>query len=317
MIIMRFEITHLSDEELLLSADGELPAKQASAVHVHLETCWECRTRFAEMQNAIGDFIHIYRERSQVSIPPIDGPRALLRAEIRQFSSASTAHAGRGFVASTTGGAREWAVSRVVEKALRVPHVVAFATVLATFALLLFVVHLHRAQLSHHASKGSSELNGAMPQVSLTPGETVSVTVQDVCAPDFPTERQMLVPASLRRRVFQQYGISNPRPDAFEVDYLITPDLGGASSARNLWPEPYHNTIWNARVKDELEVHLKDLVCSGKLDMATAQRDLSGNWIASYKKYFQTDAPLGKPRPFLALLARFNHRELVGAFLAP
>lgn len=307
---MQVEITHLSDEELLLSADGELSARQASGVRGHLQTCWECRTRFAEMQNAIGDFIHIYRERPQTEISPIDGPRSLLRAEMRRCRAGSSA---RRDAFAPLGRAREWAVFRLIEKTLRTPHAFAFATALVTAALLLFVVHLHSAQLSHNASL----LKGAMPQANLTPGETVSVTAQDVCAPDFPTERQMLLPASLRRRVFQQYGINNPQPDAFEVDYLITPDLGGASSTRNLWPEPYHNTIWNARVKDELEVHLKDLVCSGKLDMATAQRDLAGNWIASYKKYFQTDTPLGKPRPFLALLARFNHRELVGAFLAP
>jgi hypothetical protein len=28
------------------------------------------------------------------------------------------------------------------------------------------------------------------------------------------------------------------------------------------------------------------------LDLATAQRDLAGDWIAAYKKYFHTNAPL-------------------------
>jgi hypothetical protein len=116
----------------------------------------------------------------------------------------------------------------------------------------------------------------------------------------------MVIPAKLQQLVFEQYGIDGASPDAFEVDYLITPDLGGASSERNLWPEPYHNTVWNARVKDELEVHLKNLVCSGKLDISTAQRDLAGNWVAAYKKYFRTNTPLGKPHRFLPLLARLD-----------
>ena len=313
----RLEITHLSDEELLLSADGELPPKRVSAVRAHLETCWECRTRFTEMQDAIGDFIHVHRERFETGIPPIDGPRALLCAELKQFRSGAPGQADSNFAASILTRAREQAAFRVFQKALGAWRAVAFATALATVALLVLVAHLRSAQPSRNASNGSSTLNGAMPVAGLTPGETVSVTVRDVCAPDFPTERQMLVPASLRSRVFQQYGIRNPQPDAFEVDYLITPDLGGASSARNLWPEPYHNTIWNARVKDELEVHLKNLVCSGKLDMPTAQRDLAGNWIASYKKYFQTDVPLGHHRHFLALLAQFDRGRIGSAFLRP
>lgn len=269
------------------------------------------------MQNAIGDFIHIYREQSSIAIPSIDGPRALLRAEIRQYNFRPTAQVDKGIAASMLARARDWAVSRFIEKALGAPQIVVFATAVVTIALLLFVVHLHSAQLSNRASLVSSTLNGAMPQTDLTPGETVSVTAQDVCAPDFPTERQMLVPASLRRRVFQQYGISNPSPDAFEVDYLITPDLGGASTTQNLWPEPYHNTIWNARVKDELEVHLKNLVCSGTMDMRTAQHALAGNWIASYKEYFRTDTPVGEHRHFFALLAQFDRGRIGSAFLRP
>ena len=87
------------------------------------------------------------------------------------------------------------------------------------------------------------------------------------------------------------YGIENPRLDAYEVDYLITPELGGATSIRNLWPEPYHAPVWNARVKDELEDRLHQMVCSGELELATAQRDIAADWISAYKKYFRRDRP--------------------------
>ena len=92
--------------------------------------------------------------------------------------------------------------------------------------------------------------------------------------------------------MFAEYGIANARPDAYEVDYLITPQLGGATSIRNLWPQPYYNTTWHARVKDQLEERLHAMVCSGEIDLATAQHDLATNWIAAYKKYFHTDKPL-------------------------
>jgi hypothetical protein len=61
-------------------------------------------------------------------------------------------------------------------------------------------------------------------------------------------------------------------------------ELGGSNSIKNLWPESYR-TVWNARVKDRLENRLHELVCSGQLDLATAQREIATDWIAAYKKY--------------------------------
>jgi hypothetical protein len=100
------------------------------------------------------------------------------------------------------------------------------------------------------------------------------------------------VAASLQRKVFEEYGIVAAEPRAYEVDYLITPALGGADDIRNLWPQSYSAAVWNARVKDALEDRLHDLVCEGNLELATAQHDISSDWIAAYKKYFHTDGPL-------------------------
>jgi len=88
----------------------------------------------------------------------------------------------------------------------------------------------------------------------------------------------------MQRKVFAEYGIKDPKANQFEVDYLITPDLGGTESIRNLWPQPY-SAHWNARVKDKLEERLHELVCSGKLDLETAQHDIATDWIAAYRKY--------------------------------
>lgn len=100
------------------------------------------------------------------------------------------------------------------------------------------------------------------------------------------------MPVALQRAVFQEYGISGADPRAYEVDYLITPGLGGADDIHNLWPHSYSSTIWNARVKDALESRLRDMVCDGSLDLSAAQREIAENWIAAYKKYFHTEEPL-------------------------
>jgi hypothetical protein len=81
-------------------------------------------------------------------------------------------------------------------------------------------------------------------------------------------------------------------PRHYEVDYLITPALGGADDIRNLWPQPYAEGEWNAHVKDALENHLHDLVCTGNLTLETAQRDIARNWVDAYRKYFNTERPL-------------------------
>ena len=80
--------------------------------------------------------------------------------------------------------------------------------------------------------------------------------------------------------------------DEYELDYLITPELGGAPDPRNLWPQRYESRVWNAHVKDELERLLPTLVCDRRIRLETAQRDIARDWIAAYRKYFKTDAPL-------------------------
>ena len=77
----------------------------------------------------------------------------------------------------------------------------------------------------------------------------------------------------------------------YEVDHLISLELGGSNSVRNLWPEPY-DIHWNAHVKDALENRLHSLVCDGTVSMETAQKAISTNWINAYKTYFHTDQPL-------------------------
>lgn len=134
----------------------------------------------------------------------------------------------------------------------------------------------------------SQELSEPTP--ALTPGETRVVTLGQVCR----GESDATVPVSLRERVFREYGISAARLNNYEVDYLITPALGGADSIRNLWPEPYA-TEWNAHVKDALENRLHDLVCAGKLDLRTAQKEIATDWIGAYKRYFHTTHPLPEP----------------------
>lgn len=132
-----------------------------------------------------------------------------------------------------------------------------------------------------------------MPNAQMTPGAVLPVTVKDICVPGY-TKKVRNVPASLKKKVYAAYGITSRRPGQYEVDHLISLELGGSNSIKNLWPESYVTQPWNAHVKDQLENELHDEICSGKIPLQQAQQEIATDWIASYKKHFHTDVPLAK-----------------------
>lgn len=259
------EESHLTDQDLLRAADGELPPDRAAQVAAHLYQCWSCRARKQEMEQSIRDFVRFHRGHLDPMLPSPVGSRALLKARMAELASAGQRAEGRWF-----------------SPALR----------RAAAAALFFVAIV--AAGYHYGSPLFFSRRVTLPEPALTPGAVATASREQVCNSLPPKNR--VVPPSLQRQVFQEYGIPRAEPRAYEVDYLITPALGGADDIRNLWPQSYSATTWNAHVKDTLEDHLRELVCSGQLDLTTAQREISSNWIAAYRKYFHTDKPLDTVR---------------------
>jgi hypothetical protein len=256
---------HLSDRDLLMAIDGELTPREAARAASHLEACWTCRSRRLELESAIADYVRL-RHR-QAALPSAEGPRALLKAQLAQRADACRSPVGPLSAAALRGLA--W-----------------FAAVAAGLAVVWFAAGSARPRRWQAVAV-------ATPDPRLTPGATVRRSREEVCRESNPNNKS--VPADLRRKVFQEYGIRDAAPEFYEVDYLITPALGGADDIRNLWPQSYRGTAWNAQVKDALEDHLRQQVCLGNLDLATAQREIATNWIEAYKKYFHTDAPTPSP----------------------
>ena len=134
-----------------------------------------------------------------------------------------------------------------------------------------------------------------LPDPRLTPGATLPVTVQDISVPGY-AHKVRDVPSDVKRQVYAEYGITSHPPGGYEVDHLISLELGGSNSIKNLWPQSYQTQPWNAHVKDKLENRLHDLVCSGQVPLATAQHDIAANWIEAYKKYMGVNAPAASGR---------------------
>jgi hypothetical protein len=218
------------------------------------------------VEMVIAELSRAHRRAFDASLPPIAGPRALLRAQLEKLSAHES-----GFVSS----ARFW-IGRFVSGY----GLVGFAAVAVVTCVLAFV---HSNATKAPPPVFSSNL-GILPNRDFTPGVARAVSFQKICAMAHE-EVVKEVPPSQRQRVFEEYGIPASKSDQYEVDYLITPGLGGDDDIRNLWPEPYHSADWNAHLKDDLEERLHEMVCSNQLDLSVAQQAIATNWIAAYQKY--------------------------------
>ena len=110
-----------------------------------------------------------------------------------------------------------------------------------------------------------------------TPGARLAgATRARVCTPGY-SARVRNVPVSLKREIYAEYGILVHRPGEYEIDHLIPLELGGSNRPGNLWPEPYSGAT-GAHDKDDLEDRLHAAVCSGRISLAAAQREIVAEW---------------------------------------
>ncbi|MHB8691518.1 MAG: hypothetical protein ACYDHH_09760 [Solirubrobacteraceae bacterium] len=102
-----------------------------------------------------------------------------------------------------------------------------------------------------------------------------------------------------KRASLAAYGDRKPL-HYYEYDHLVPLELGGASNdPRNLWPEPGAAP----NVKDSLENRLNDLVCSGTVPLATAQREIAGDWVAAYHRLIRGAAAVAFPPGVYGVIA--------------
>jgi len=79
---MKYANPHLSDQQLLLSIEGELTPPEEKVVRPHLDACQKCRARGKELEDTISEFVLDYQSELDGKLPPIAGQRALLKARL-------------------------------------------------------------------------------------------------------------------------------------------------------------------------------------------------------------------------------------------
>jgi hypothetical protein len=123
-------------------------------------------------------------------------------------------------------------------------------------------------------------IQGAFQDTACTPGAILSVTKEQVCVSGYARSVRN-VPQSVKNKVFAEYGITKHPTGAYEVDHLVSLELGGSNDIANLWPEAatpkpgFHE-------KDQVENYLHNQVCNGNITLKQAQIEIATNWLNVY-----------------------------------
>ena len=139
------------------------------------------------------------------------------------------------------------------------------------------------ALLGQRTRTAGCKANDGLPDGACTPGEIIpSATREQICQPGY-SKKVRDVSDQEKDQVYAEYGITSHRSGQYEVDHLVSLELGGSNDIANLWPEPAEPRP-GFHEKDQVENYLHDQVCSGALSLAEAQHQIASNWLAVYQK---------------------------------
>lgn len=142
--------------------------------------------------------------------------------------------------------------------------------------VLMAIPALALAQQARYRADGRALLN----DLSATPGAVLTTDARTVCRPGYALSVRH-VDEKTKAEVYALYGATEKKGVCCEVDHLISLELGGSNALANLWPEPYLPKP-GAREKDEVENYLHRQVCTGKLALPRAQKEISTDWYRVY-----------------------------------
>ena len=133
------------------------------------------------------------------------------------------------------------------------------------------------------AKTSGCSVNGPLQDTACTPGDILpSATKEQICQSGYASSVRN-VPTSVKNKVYAEYSITSHTTGQYEVDHLVSLELGGSNDISNLWPEAaspkpgFHE-------KDKVENYLHDQVCSGAVSLQQAQIEIATNWLTIYDR---------------------------------
>jgi hypothetical protein len=125
------------------------------------------------------------------------------------------------------------------------------------------------------------QTNGALQDQACTPGDIIPTATKDkICVSGYAGSVRN-VTQSTKNQVYAAYGVTTHSSGQYEVDHLVSLELGGSNDISNLWPEPATPTP-GFHQKDSVENYLHDQVCAGAISLSQAQIEIATNWLAVY-----------------------------------
>lgn len=122
---------------------------------------------------------------------------------------------------------------------------------------------------------------GPLPDLACTPGAVEIHDTATLCG-ETTRERRHVTEAT-KRAVLVSYGVPWAARDGYEVDHLISLELGGSNDAANLWPEAAEPRP-GFHEKDQVENYLHREVCAGRMPLADAQHVIATDWLSIYPR---------------------------------
>jgi hypothetical protein len=159
-----------------------------------------------------------------------------------------------------------------------------------------------------------------LPDPKLTPGVVLITDRNAICQSGY-AKRARAVSESAKRDVFKRYGITVHRSGEYEVDHLVSLELGGSNTSdpkspdylKNLFPEPYSLVIdgrqMGAREKDRAEDATHRAVCAGKIGLKEAQKQIAADWTVLYRRFVAPEFPKASPEVKAGLRLRPRTRH--------
>lgn len=115
------------------------------------------------------------------------------------------------------------------------------------------------------------------PDPECTPGGIFpEATIEQICTPEY-SKSVREVSQKLKDEVFREYGVLTHNSGEYEIDHLISLELGGSNDISNLWPQPAQPKP-GFHEKDKVENYLHEQVCKGHLSLRDAQIKISKSW---------------------------------------
>jgi hypothetical protein len=139
------------------------------------------------------------------------------------------------------------------------------------------------AHIGQRTKTSGCQVNGALQDSACTPGAIIATATKDqICQSGYAKNVRNVTDAE-KNDVYAEYNIRSHPTGAYEVDHLISLELGGSNEIANLWPEAAEPRP-GFHEKDQVENYLHDQVCAGKVPLQQAQEQIATNWLTIYNQ---------------------------------